>query len=182
MFVRVCHSSINLCVRCVTGHVIFMGMAEKAAAFFLRSPRLELQQQALAGADAASNAADFLVDLAGGFVKNDNDELLGCLALAENYKGSNLFAAFKASTRHLGDEEDAEGDVEVSASVHSGGESGNGGGSVLTTRAASTSSTSSYLHFTSKYVATSTSTSTSASVSTGETAVVSPYRAPSSSR
>lgn len=89
-----------------------MGMAEKAANFFLKSPKLELHQQAVAG--VGSHAADFLVDMATGLVRNDNNERLDSLVLAENYKKSSLHAAFRSSSRYLdknkGAEEEDRGD------------------------------------------------------------------------
>jgi hypothetical protein len=178
-----------------SGHVIFMGMAEKAVNFFLKSPKLELHQQSLAGG-VETYAADFLVDIASGVVRNDNDERLDSLVLAENYKKSSLYAAFRSSTKYLDPSQDPIGEnVSTNTSVKSADDSNElnrvlteGSGSIegvsmearslvseksVGSSNSGTASNGSKSQFTSKYMATPMSDAST---------VVSPYRARSTSR
>ena len=178
----------------IAGHVIFQGMAEKAVNFFLKSAKLQLHQQELLGVD--NNAADFLFDIASGYVSNDNNEKLGTLVLAENYKKSSLYAAFRSTTRHFDqengnknadgeeasnsrNENDLDNGVVAIRSVTSGSSSDAAG--TLKSQSSKNSGseggggsgTGATKHFTSKYMATPTSEASS---------VVSPYKMQTPSR
>lgn len=174
------------------GHLIFMGMAEKAPNFFLKSPKLELHQQASAGID--HHVADFLMDLASGLVRNDCNDLLGPVVLAEHYKNSNLYTAFKSSSRYLDDGSSEHDDFEskegmtslqgvaaVSVSSASSGSSFGRGKNEekyshvdqKSVSSHSSSNAASKSTFTSKYMTPSSDTTSS---------VVSPYRPRSMSR